>query len=62
MNQQPLFDAGLPVFSAFVGRPIELSSKGDKSRAAQLALLIRNNCPKGDKFGETTCKLLSTSG
>ncbi|WP_390174076.1 hypothetical protein [Rhodopirellula sallentina] len=39
MNQQALFDAGVPVFAAFVGRPIELSTAGDKSRAAQLALL-----------------------
>ncbi|QDT10198.1 hypothetical protein [Planctomycetes bacterium K23_9] len=39
MSQQMLFDAGLTVFSVFIGNPIELTSLGDRSRAAQLALL-----------------------
>ena len=39
MNQQNLFDTGSTVCSVFVGKPVELKSKGDRSRAAQLALL-----------------------
>ncbi|MEX1027559.1 MAG: hypothetical protein WD049_06065 [Candidatus Paceibacterota bacterium] len=39
MNQQSLFDTGATVLSVFVGDPVELRSKDDKSRAAQLALL-----------------------
>lgn len=39
MIQQHLFDVGLSVCSLFVGNPIELNSLGDRSRAAQLALL-----------------------
>jgi hypothetical protein len=39
MIQQTLFDAGLTVYAVFVGNPVELRSLGDRSRAAQLALL-----------------------
>ncbi|TWU33739.1 hypothetical protein [Novipirellula artificiosorum] len=39
MIQQTLFDAGLTVYSVFIGNPVELRSMGDRSRAAQLALL-----------------------
>lgn len=39
MIQQTLFDAGLTVCAVFVGHPVELRGVGDRSRAAQLALL-----------------------